>query len=202
MENGNTNILIDENIKVNKNNYSREIVTSILGIMILILTLFSVSYAVFVKSFEGEKINSITTSYLTLSDFNNNSGIVNYVDLFPTSDEYGKSCSTGCREFEFMLSNSALKEINYDIIISDINLNVDPKYVKIYLVNAEGVPLYNEVQVLSDLKIDELLNGRVIYSGKISSLGEKLKLRVWVSSDYMENNPVSISFKMNVKGYV
>ena len=43
----------------NENKYSREIVTSILGIMILILLLFSTSYAVFVESANGNKINSI-----------------------------------------------------------------------------------------------------------------------------------------------
>ena len=194
-------IAMNDNTSVKKNTYSREIVTSILGIMILILTLFSVSYAVFVKSFEGQVINSITTSYLTLSS-SNNDNFVNLVNISSVSDADGKTCFGECREFEFIISNSSLNEMNYDIIISEINSNIDLKYLKVYLVNGEGLPLYNDAFVLSDLKNDESLNGKIIYNGKISSGDEKVKLRVWVSSDYVDNNPVSLSFKMNVKGYI
>ena len=194
-------IAMNDNTSVKKNTYSREIVTSILGIMILILTLFSVSYAVFVKSFEGQEINSITTSYLTLSG-SNSDNFVNLVNISSISDAEGKTCFNECREFEFIISNSSLNEMNYDIIISEINSNIDLKYLKVYLVNGEGLPLYNDAFVLSDLKNDGSLNGKNIYNGKISSGDEKVKLRVWVSGDYVDNNPVSLSFKMNVKGYI
>ncbi len=187
------------------NKYSREIVTSILGIMILVLLLFSTSYAVFVESVDGEKINSITTGYLSLSYTDNANNIVNLTNAFPISDEVGKFDASKGYEFEFTVSNNFSQEINYDIIIDELVSEIDSKYLKIYLMDASGVSLYTdlEVPVLSSFEMDDMLGERVIYSDKLSLTKETFKLRVWVSDEYTDNSkPVAFSFRVSVRGRV
>ena len=152
----------------NENKYSREIVTSILGIMILILLLFSTSYAVFVESANGNKINSITTGYLSLNYTNNDSNVINLIDALPVSDQIAKFDNTKVKEYEFTISKDFSKEINYNILIEELVSEIDTKYLKIYLTDEYGNILYDydNVPVLSSFKNDDL-GRKIIYSKKL-----------------------------------
>lgn len=193
----------------NKRNYSREIVTSMLGIMILILLLFSTSYAVFVESIDGSKINSLTTGYLSLNYTNSDSNIVTLANSLPISDEVGKYDITSGKLFEFSVSNDFMKNINYKIIIEEIVSEVDIEYLKIYLTddnnNVLG-QLNDEVNVLSSFETTDLVNERVIYNGTLTGKDDikKFKLKVWVSDDYLKvsDKPVTFSFKVSVEGTI
>ena len=187
----------------NENKYSREIVTSILGIMILILLLFSTSYAVFVESANGNKINSITTGYLSLNYTNNDSNVINLIDALPVSDQIAKFDNTKVKEYEFTISKDFSKEINYNILIEELVSEIDTKYLKIYLTDEYGNILYDydNVPVLSSFKNDDL-GRKIIYSNKLSTSKKTNKLRIWVSDEYTKNEPVTFSFKISVSGKV
>lgn len=193
----------------NKKNYSREIVTSMLGIMILILLLFSTSYAVFVESIDGSKINSLTTGYLSLNYTNSDSNIVTLANSLPISDEVGKYDITSGELFEFSVSNDFMKNINYKIIIEEIVSEVDIEYLKIYLTDDNNnilSQLNDDVNVLSSFETTDLANERVIYNGILTGKGDvkKFKLKVWVSDDYLKvsDKPVTFSFKVSVEGTI
>lgn len=181
--------------------YSREIVTSILGIMILVLLLFSTSYAVFVENAKGVKINSLTTGYLSLSYTDSEGNVISLTDALPVSDEVGKISGN---EFEFKVSNSFSKEINYDIVIEELVSEIDSKYLKIYLTDDAGKILVGKDNVpgLSMFEITDVLGERILYSDKLSSEDKTFKLRVWVSDEYIENKPVTFSFKLSVRGRI
>lgn len=189
--------------EANTNKYSREIVTSILGIMILVLLLFSTSYAVFVESVEGDKINSITTGYLSLNYTNNDSNVINLVDALPLSDEVGKFDISRVKEYEFTVSNTFSKDINYNILIDEVVSEIDSKYLKIYLTDGNGNLLYNfdKIPVLSSFENNEF-GKKIIYSDKMSATSKNFKLRVWVSDEYTDSKPVTFSFKVSVVGKV
>ena len=187
----------------NENKYSREIVTSILGIMILILLLFSTSYAVFVESANGNKINSITTGYLSLNYTNTDSNVINLIDALPVSDQIAKFDNTKVKEYEFTISKDFSKEINYNILVEELVSEIDSKYLKIYLTDEYGNLLYDydNVPVLSSFKKDN--SGRkIIYSNKLSTSKKTYKLRIWVSDEYTKSEPVTFSFKISVSGKV
>ena len=193
----------------NKKNYSREIVTSMLGIMILILLLFSTSYAVFVESIDGSKINSLTTGYLSLNYTNSDSNIVTLANSLPISDEVGKYDITSGELFEFSVSNDFMKNINYKIIIEEIVSEVDIEYLKIYLTDDNNnilSQLNDDVNVLSSFETTDLANERVIYNGILTGKDDvkKFKLKVWVSDDYLKvsDKPVTFSFKVSVEGTI
>lgn len=192
-----------------KKNYSREIVTSMLGIMILILLLFSTSYAVFVESIDGSKINSLTTGYLSLNYTNSDSNIVTLANSLPISDEVGKYDITSGKLFEFSVSNDFMKNINYKIIIEEIVSEVDIEYLKIYLTDDNNNilgQLNDDVNVLSSFETTDLVNERVIYNGVLTGKDDvkKFKLKVWVSDDYLKvsDKPVTFSFKVSVEGTI
>lgn len=192
-----------------KKNYSREIVTSMLGIMILILLLFSTSYAVFVESIDGSKINSLTTGYLSLNYTNSDSNIVTLANSLPISDEVGKYDITSGKLFEFSVSNDFMKNINYKIIIEEIVSEVDIEYLKIYLTDDNNNilgQLNDDVNVLSSFETTDLANERVIYNGVLTGKDDvkKFKLKVWVSDDYLKvsDKPVTFSFKVSVEGTI
>lgn len=192
-----------------KKNYSREIVTSMLGIMILILLLFSTSYAVFVESIDGSKINSLTTGYLSLNYTNSDSNIVTLANGLPISDEVGKYDITSGKLFEFSVSNDFMKNINYKIIIEEIVSEVDIEYLKIYLTDDNNNilgQLNDDVNVLSSFETTDLANERVIYNGVLTGKDDvkKFKLKVWVSDDYLKvsDKPVTFSFKVSVEGTI
>ena len=189
-----------------KKNYSREIVTSMLGIMILILLLFSTSYAVFVESIDGSKINSLTTGYLSLNYTNSDSNIVTLANSLPISDEVGKYDITSGKLFEFSVSNDFMKNINYKIIIEEIVSEVDIEYLKVYLTDDNNNilgQLNDDVNVLSSFETTDLVNERVIYNGVLTGKDDvkKFKLKVWVSDDYLKvsDKPVTFSFKVSVE---
>lgn len=192
-----------------KKNYSREIVTSMLGIMILILLLFSTSYAVFVESIDGSKINSLTTGYLSLNYTNSDSNIVTLANSLPISDEVGKYDITSGKLFEFSVSNDFMKNINYKIIIEEIVSEVDIEYLKVYLTDDNNNilgQLNDDVNVLSSFETTDLVNERVIYNGVLTGKDDvkKFKLKVWVSDDYLKvsDKPVTFSFKVSVEGTI
>ena len=187
----------------NTNKYSREILTSILGIMILILLLFSTSYAVFVESTEGNKINSITTGYLSLNYTNNDSNVIKLIDVSPISDQVAKFDNNKVKEYEFTISNKFQKEIKYDILIDELISEIDSKYLKIFLTDEHGNLLYdhNNIPVLSSFKNDKL-GRKIIYSNKLSNAKTIYKLRIWVSDEYTKKEPVTFSFKISVSGKV
>lgn len=192
-----------------KKNYSREIVTSMLGIMILILLLFSTSYAVFVESIDGSKINSLTTGYLSLNYTNSDSNIVTLANSLPISDEVGKYDITSGKLFEFSVSNDFMKNINYKIIIEEIVSEVDIEYLKVYLTDDNNNilgQLNDDVNVLSSFETTDLANERVIYNGVLTGKDDvkKFKLKVWVSDDYLKvsDKPVTFSFKVSVEGTI
>lgn len=192
-----------------KKNYSREIVTSMLGIMILILLLFSTSYAVFVESIDGSKINSLTTGYLSLNYTNSDSNIVTLANSLPISDEIGKYDVASGKLFEFSVSNDFMKNINYKIIIEEIVSEVDIEYLKIYLTDDNNNilgQLNDDVNVLSSFETTDLANERVIYNGVLTGKDDvkKFKLKVWVSDDYLKvsDKPVTFSFKVSVEGTI
>ena len=71
-----------------KKNYTKEIITSILGVLILLVLIFGTSYAVTVSDGE-DKINTLTLGYLSFNFTEDNNNVIKMDDITPVSDSVG-----------------------------------------------------------------------------------------------------------------
>ncbi len=195
----------------------REIIISVIAILILIVAVIGVTYAVFTYTGVGTKENKISTGELSFSYYEATNGI-SIVNAEPIADSLGKVLAQRDEEngiqngyFDFTISNNITGEgaIHYEIYGVDespIENVIDSQYVKVYLTKVdteEAVVGYDStVPTFASLSTAESdPNGKRLYYGSFHGTGvEKFRLRIWVSSDYTVRD-VSKSFvmKVNVK---
>ena len=111
-----------------KESYIREIITSVLGILILIVLIFGTSYAVEVKS-SDEKINTLTMGYLSFNFTESNNNTINIINAKPMSDTEGMKITDKDLYYEFSVSNDFDKSINYEILLEPIVNEIDGEYI-------------------------------------------------------------------------
>lgn len=192
--------------KANKN-YIRELITSVLGVFIVVVLIFGTSYAVKVVD-SSEKINTLTMGYLSFNFTEGNNNTINVVSSKPMSDSLGKSISDKDKYYEFSVSNDYDKDINYEILLEPIINTLDGKYIKFYLTDEANKPLFGfdkEVPVFSQFEDSDLDGNKVLYKNTLKAKTDnKFILRVWVSDRYKvnEKDDLSFSFKVDVKGTV
>lgn len=184
-----------------KENYTKEIITSILGVLILLVLIFGTSYAVSVKE-SDVKINTLTMGYLSFNFTEGNSNTIDVVNALKISDKEGINSSN---YYEFSISNDYDKSINYEILLEPIINELDGKYIKLYLTDEQNRPIENldSVLTLSELNDSELDSNKILYKEELKAkTSKKFRLRIWLSDEYKTNNNVSFSVKVDVKGTV
>lgn len=186
-----------------KKNYIKEIITSILGVLILLVLILGTSYAVTVSDGE-DKINTLTLGYLSFNFTEDNNNVIKMDNISPISD------STGIKNnkyYEFRVSNDYDKNINYEVLLEPIINDIDGKYIKLYLTdeNDREIKGFEKGAITFSSLIDSKLDGnKVLNSGVLEAKTNKTyRLRVWVSDSYVESlGNLSISFKVDVKGTI
>lgn len=185
-----------------KENYTKEIITSILGVLILLVLIFGTSYAVSVKE-SDVKINTLTMGYLSFNFTEGNSNTIDIVNALGTSDIDGINSNN---YYEFSVSNDYDKSINYEILLEPIINELDGKYIKFYLTDENNKVVKNYVNgplSLNELIDSQIDSNKVLYKDELKAkTSKKFRLRVWLSDKYKTNNNVSFSFKADVKGTV
>lgn len=189
----------------------KEMVISILAVLILIVAVVGISYAVWNKSFMGTKENSLNTGYVSFTYAESNNNVISIENAVPMSDENGKKQTGSKNMFDFNVSANykGVESIRYEVYTILIQSTLDPKYVKVYLTdqNDQVIEGYDkkEVPTYDTLANSLIEEGKTLYKGVLSSSGDSknLRLRIWLSSSYDEAEvSKSFSFKVNVKGEV
>ena len=75
-----------------KENSSKQVLLSVLGVAILVVAVVGVSFAAFSYSKTGEKVNTITTGTITMEYTEDTNGI-NLTNALPMSDGVGTNLS-------------------------------------------------------------------------------------------------------------
>lgn len=196
-----------------KKSNSREILFSIIGIVILVILVISVSFAAFTFSQTGEKTNTITTGTISMTYSEPKNGI-NLVNALPITDVQGKTLSGTNNVFDFTVSSTISGNnpvtVSYAITAASSNSTVDNSAIKVYLTNMDNNA---DSEILAPTKISALstTTGREAYnapSGEFillngtmnSSSSHKYRLRMWVSDDYTDPTGGSYTLKVNVYG--
>lgn len=190
-----------------KRNNSKEIIISVLSVLILIVAVVGISYAVWTQTFLGTQENSLNTGYVSFTYTESETNVIAINNAIPIEDEEGKKLSSKNTFFNFTISAkyAGVDSIGYEIYATPITQTLDPKYVKVYLTDYNEVPYagYTTDVPTFDTLADSTVEGKKLYDGVLTKSGKvnRFRLRVWVSSDYnLPELSKSFSFKVNVKG--
>ena len=196
-----------------KDNSSKQILLSVLGVAILVVAVVGVSFAAFSYSRTGEKINQITTGTITMSYTDVTNGI-NISDALPMSDANGKLLEDENQYFDFTVSAtiSGTATINYAITASkESDSTLPDNAVKVYLTSAEDatdelVPTkVSELTPIAASDVSGALAGQFLLKrGTISSTSSTTyRLRMWIADDYAGagGSITSQKYKLRVNVY-
>ena len=191
----------------------KQIIWSIIGIVILILMAISVSYAAVFYSKTGEKVNTVTTGTITMSYSENTNGI-NITDAYPMADGIGKTLSQQNQYFDFTISATLGDTIiNYAVTATkESDSTLPDNAVKVYLTDINGGA---DKEILAPTKISDLditrshVSGApdgqfLLYSNSFSkNTSNNYRLRMWVASDYvLPLESQTYKLRVNVYGSV
>ncbi len=197
-----------------ENNNSKQMILSILGVVILVVAVVGVSFAAFSYSKTGEKVNTITTGTITMSYSEDTNGI-NLSNALPMSDDQGKALSGSNNVFDFTvtatINGSGNTTINYDVTATkESDSTLDDSAVKVYLTSIDNSA---DTQVLAPTKVSALTktgsseasgapNGQYkLTTGTFTSTTtRKYRLRMWVAEDYSSLS-TSGTYKLRVNVY-
>ena len=194
-----------------KDNNSKQVLLSVLGVAILVVAVVGVSFAAFSYSKTGEKVNTITTGTITMSYSETTNGI-NLTNALPMSDGVGKALSEEEQYFDFTVSANitGTTTINYAITASKEEESTLPDTaVKVYLTDMD---VEADSQILAPTKVSALQKTTSDVSGapndqyKLTSgtfnttTTKKYRLRMWVADDYQVSGDTQ-TFKLRVNVY-
>ena len=197
-----------------KENNSKQVLLSVLGVAILVVAVVGVSFAAFSYSKTGEKVNTITTGTITMSYSEDTNGI-NLSNALPMSDDQGKALSGSNNVFDFTvtatINGSGNTTINYDVTATkESDSTLDDSAVKVYLTSIDNSA---DTQVLAPTKVSTLTktgsseasgapNGQYkLTTGTFTSTTtRKYRLRMWVAEDYSSLS-TSGTYKLRVNVY-
>ncbi len=199
----------------NKNNgeTKSKIIFSLIGVFILVLAVFGISYAVWSNNFVGKKENVLKTGSVSFSYKEDENRYISIENAEPMSDSDGMRLEGNNNVFDFHISakQKGLNGIIYYIYAEpDQNNTLSGDYVKFYLTNQNDEPInyYKNDPVLvysklGDYYCDNEIRCKLIYKSdlKTNDFDDNYRLRVWLSSDFSDNdNQKTFAFKVNVKG--
>lgn len=197
----------------------KEIMISIITIILLVIAVIGVTYAAFTFTGHGTKENKLSTGEVEFSYYEKTNGI-SIVNAEPISDSVGKmlvesDVDKGIENgyFDFTISSSVSGDaVRYEIYgVEDSSLPdaMDSEYVKVYLTNAdteEAMTGYTDVvptfKSLPPADASQDDDARRLYYGSFDhGVGiHRYRLRIWVSDEYTLNDVTkTFQMKVNVK---
>ena len=200
-----------------EDNNSKEVLLSVLGVVVLIVAVIGISFAAFNFSQTGIKENKITTGRLNMTYSEDTNGIT-LENALPISDDTGKALINDNEIFDFTVEaiiddGDANTVINYAITAVKVDdaTTLDDSAIKVYLTNIDSS---TEVPVLEPTKLSLLekttsseLSSAPSGEFKLStgnltdSSTHKYRLRMWVADDYSANDgSATYQLKVNVYG--
>lgn len=171
----------------------RNLVISILGVLLLIASVAGATYAFFSYNKVGTKDNVITTGALSFN-YAEGENVISINNMFPISDEEGMGLTDEDSTFTFTISGySPDSEINYTILAVPGNVDssrtrLDDSYVKGYLVgnasSGDGLSSTFGPQVFTNVDSEEEIGSGSISGGTSGNpIIHTYTFRMWVSDD-------------------
>ncbi len=208
-----------------KDNNSKQVLLSVLGVAILVVAVVGVSFAAFSFSQTGTMVNQISTGTITMRYTEPVNGI-NISNALPVADSVGKAYTdeSGDGEqnyvFDFTVGATISGDttINYAVTASKVeDSNLPESAVKVYLTDMDSdadtpitgfeggtVPTYD---TLTDVEASDVSGApagdKLLYrSTFVVTDSHDFRLRMWVADTYqVQNEAGAQTFKLRVNVY-
>ena len=197
-----------------KDNNSKQVLLSVLGVAILVVAVVGVSFAAFSYSKTGEKVNTITTGTISMSYSEPENGIT-LTNAMPMEDSTGMALDGANETFDFTvtatINGSGTTTINYAVTaVTEPGTTLNDNYVKVYLTNMASDA---DTQILAPTVVSSLPKTSSDASGApdgqfilddgtfaVSSTNE-YRLRMWVANNYaVTGSSETYTLRVNVYG--
>ena len=170
-----------------KDNSSKQILLSVLGVAILVVAVVGVSFAAFSYSKKGAVENTISTGTLSMTYTEGDTGI-SITNAMPMSDDTGKTLDGDNEKFEFTVSAniSGTATINYEVAaIKKEGSNIPDENVRLYLEkDSVGVFGPDPFTAGSQTAVGSPDGSMVIDSGTFTTtMTNSYVLRMWLAED-------------------
>ncbi len=195
-----------------KDNNSKQILLSVLGVAILVVAVVGVSFAAFSYSKTGTKVNTITTGTITMN-YVEAENAINLTNALPMTDAVGKALADENQYFDFTVSANitGTTTINYAITATKEDSTLPDTAVKVYLTDMDSDA---DEEILAPTKISELTTTTAgetsgapegqyeLTTGTFSATSSHdYRLRMWVADDYsVTGSAATYKLKVNVYG--
>ena len=194
-----------------KDNNSKHVLLSVLGVAILVVAVVGVSFAAFSYSKTGEQVNTITTGTITMSYSETTNGI-NLTNALPMTDAVGRKLKEENQYFDFTVNAtiSGNTTINYAITATkESDSTIPDTGVKVYLTDMDGDA---DTEIVPPTKVSELDVTASDVSGAPddqylltsntfnASSSHDYRLRMWVADDYVVGTDAQ-TYKLRVNVY-
>ena len=202
---------------MNNNISSKQILISILGVILLIVAVIGISFAAFTYSKTGTKVNAITTGTITMSYSEPTNGI-NLTNALPITDTSGKALTGSGNTFDFTINaniqGSGTTTINYLITITEVTTTFANTGIKVYLTSNDDGTVELAPTRVSALPTTQSNNTagaptgqRILKTGTVTATNTtvdqttKYRLRMWVADDFSDSSKSgTYAIKVNVYG--
>jgi len=182
--------------------YDKKIMLLIIGVLLIVVGIFSVSMSYYMKVLNANKKYVITARDVTLL-LNEGSSDITIGNSLPQKDENGKNNSA----YTFSLQNMSSVSYKYTIYlvndeISDESKRLGDEYVKYYLTN-DSLDTQKDPALVSSLESDE--NGRILETGVITGpVTYNYELRFWLDYDATLEDAAgkTLSYRLNIEASV
>ena len=201
-----------------KENSSKQVLLSVLGVAILVVAVVGVSFAAFSYSKTGEKVNTITTGTITMEYTEDTNGI-NLTNALPMSDGVGTNLSgstAGQKQyFDFSVNASITGTTTIKYVITakkEAESTLPDTAVKVYLTDMDGSA---DTQILAPTKMSAITKTTSTDTTNTGAPADQYKLhedtftttntreyrlRMWVADDFTDLG-TSKTYKIRVNVY-
>ena len=183
--------------KLNKNQKTKAITLAVIGILVLLVLTFGVTYALFSYTRLGTTENIVTTGTMKLLYIENDraGNGINMTEAYPISDDVGKTLTGDNNVFDFTIegSNSSNQDIYYQVVLrKKADSTLAEEAVKVYLTDMTededneiiGPTKYSD---LTTSTINKEETEKIIYSGALSAgkmdYTRSFRLRIWFNDE-------------------
>jgi len=194
-----------------RDNSSKQILLSVLGVAILVVAVVGVSFAAFTYTGTGTKENKINTGTISMTYTEDTNGIF-ISNAMPTTDAAGKILNGERETFDFTVSSSigGSATIHYEIAATKDNTStLLDNEVKLYLERKTGGSYTSVMEpkaytpLATATEFGTPAGSMVLYSGThTTTTTDNFRLRMWLadtSTSVSTDNKV-YSVKVNVYG--
>ena len=186
----------------------KKLILTIVGILILVITVVGISYAAWNYVFNGTLTNTLSTADIHLELLESNENIINVGNSLPMTDEEGIAQE---ETFDFAVTSKTTRDMTIAYTIKIEKLAIDSErnpfndnQIKVYLTdysnNQKVAPT-----LISNLSSYKLYTGRHTHDSTHNKVQDKFKLRAWIdgnvdASNWDENTKLQYKFKIGVNG--